>query len=386
MSLKILNPIKILLFTILLCTTSILCFYNLSKPPLALWDEYTNFNVVCDTLDSDNTLILKKSDNYFFEKPPLWYYLTMFSAKIFGLNNFSIRFISAVSGFFLIMLIFYLGWKMFSYNAGIIAAFSTLAARHLFLANPYIFSTHSLRSADLDALLLLFIILSALGFYNFIKLKNKYFWLITAAIFSGFGFLTKGPFALIPAIAFFTFQLINHKKVSFKKIIKQFLIFNFTFLILVLPWHIYMYAKFRNEFLDNYFFYHVLNRGISALEGHNEGIFFYIRLLFRRDFFFSGEIFLLAVIYLISKYKSLIIKDFKLFFCFTASLLVILIISTVQTKLSWYIFPFYPFAALIIGKFFNDLPLIRVKWIEVLIILIIIITIILQIVSALTSI
>lgn len=73
----------------------------------------------------------------------------------------------------------------------------------------------------------------------------------------------------------------------------------------------------------------------------------------------------MAITYLITKYlpslelrkagKLRITNNFSLFPCLMASLLVLLGITLVQTKLSWYIFPLYPFAALLIGKFFEDL-------------------------------
>ncbi|MFC1780553.1 hypothetical protein ACFLY9_02570, partial [Patescibacteria group bacterium] len=73
---------KIILIAILLILSFIFCFYNLSRPPLETWDEYTNFNVIYDTVESSSgfnapALNLSLNQDPFLEKPPLWYYLTM---------------------------------------------------------------------------------------------------------------------------------------------------------------------------------------------------------------------------------------------------------------------------------------------------------------------
>jgi len=379
--------VKLSITIILLILTSILCFWKLEKPAIEIWDEYLYYNVVYSTIDSDNFLILQDGRETFFEKPPLWFWLAMFSTKIFGINNFSIRLVSAVSGFSIILLTFYLGQKMFSYKAGLISGFTLLATRQLFFKSPTIFSTHNFRSADLDALQLLFIMLSTLAFFNLTRSshkKYKLFWLIIAAIFSGFAFLTKGPFALLPGITYFLFRIINHKKMGWKSIVKEFLIFHFSLLIITVPWHIFMIVNFDKEFISDYFGYHILKRGLTALEGHNEDILFYVKLLFHKDFFFSGEIFLLAIIYLSTKYllirlpirQSLklqrigqirITNDFALFHCFIASLFILLIITLIQTRLSWYILPLYPFAALLIGKLLHDTSYERNKLLKIII-------------------
>lgn len=380
--LKSSNFTKPFLLITLITLSIILCFANLDNPPLEQWDEYTNSKVVYDTVESRHVLTLQMDGQPFFEKPPLWYWITMFATQISGVSNFSLRLVSAVSGLLLILLTFYLGWKMFSYKAGIIASFTLCATRQLFLSHPTIFATHTLRSADLDALQILFVMLSSLAFFNLTRSthnKRGFFWLITASLFSSFAFLTKGPFALLPAIVYFCFQVINRGKATPSQIFKQFLIFNFSFLLVTVPWHLYIYLNFGKEFLNSYLGYHVLQRGMTTLEGHNEGLLFYIQLLFHKGFFFSGEILIIAVGYLITRYQLRIVKDFPLFHGLTATLLILFIITLVQTKLSWYLLPLYPFAALVIGKMFNDLSGNKRTWIRSITVFIFLLALSLQI-------
>lgn len=346
--------LKILSFLILFSTALFTCFYKIDSQPLKRWDEYTNFRVVKETSENSNPLVLKYEGTEFFEKPPLWYWITIAITRAFGINTITIRIVSALSGFFIILLTFYLGWKMFSFKSGIISSFVLLGTRHLFLDNPMIFSTHTLRSADLDALQLAFIMLSTLSLWKFTE-KNRYSWSIFAGIFTGFGFLTKGPFSLIPVIVFFMYLIIQllYKKLILKNLLFTISLLTIICLLIILPWHIYMYLRYKNEFLNNYLVYHILKRSFTAIEQHNESIFFYIKLLFDPKFFFSGIVYILAVIKILTFEGKKILTNFPLFYCLSTSLLTIVLITLVQTKLSWYLLPLYPFGALTIGAIFS---------------------------------
>ncbi|MDD3647025.1 MAG: glycosyltransferase family 39 protein [Candidatus Dojkabacteria bacterium] len=347
-----LNSTKIISLLFFIAIAVFLCFYKLGSPQLERWDEYTNHKVIKESLASENPLGLKYEDTPFFEKPPLWYWLTMASVKVFGQNSFSVRFISATAGFLVIITTFTLGWKMFSYKSGLIAGSVLLATQQLFVKHNKIFATHTFRSADLDSLQILFLLITTFLFYKFkVKIKERK-WLIWAGIFTGLAFLAKGPFALIPAIVFFPYLFINRNRLKLKFLsIFTFLGFYILiFLIVTLPWHLYMYFEYRAEFMNQYFGYHLIGRGITVLEGHQGSVFYYVKLLFLSDFFFSGEILFGSIMFLAIKYKKKILTDFPLFSCFAVSCLLLLTVSLVQTKLTWYLLPFYPFAALIIGK------------------------------------
>lgn len=354
-----------------------MCFWKLGKKDLAVWDEYTNYSVIYDTIESgDHTILTKKdwfvyryghgsyhkvSSDDFLEKPPLWYYLTIFSTKLFGINRFSVRFISASAGFSIVLLIFYIGYKFFSYKAGIISGFAALGVGPLFFQLSGIFSTHTFRSADLDTLQLLFIVLATVVLFKFHKHERIYH-LILAGFFSGLGFLSKGPFSTLPIIVFSIFRLSNRRKFTLKKTLLYLLIIGSSFLVITAPWHFFMYIKHGGLFLDTYFGYHIFHRVSHTLEEHNGGIFFYVKLLFHRDLFLFSILFFTSAAYAVIKEKDKIFSKLPLFFCIFTPLLIIALDSIFQTKLSWYISPLYPFAALVIGEFYKELGKIRNKW------------------------
>jgi len=340
---------------ILIFITFIFSFFNVSKSKIEVWDEYTNFNVVYDTIKSKSFPLLTLQDEYFLEKPPLWYWLTIFSTKIFGINNFSLRSISALSGFCLILITYSLGKKIFSHKVGLISSLALLSIRQLFIVNTSLFSTHLIRSADLDSLQILFLLLTTFSLIRLYEEEKNNFWIIISAILTSLGFLTKGPFSLIPISIYILFYILNRKLIVKDRFLINVSIFCMTFVAITLPWHIFMYLKFRSEFINEYFLYHIIKRGFSTIEEHYGDIFYYVRIIFRKDFYFSGEVLIISFIYFLGKYKKKILKDFKLFTILSTSIAFFIIPTLIQTKLAWYILPFYPYSSIVLGKFLEDL-------------------------------
>jgi len=352
---------KIISLTILLSLSIIFCFTNLKSQKLERWDEYTNFSVVYDTIESDDELILTQNGEPFFEKPPLWYYLSIASTELFGLNLFALRFVSALSGVLLIMFIWYMGYKMFSFTSGIVAGFSLLATSHLFIPNPAgVFSSHTLRSADLDALQLLFIMISAFSFYMILSQPKKWlFWTSISSIYTSLAFLTKGPFALLPPLLFFSYiaiqQVLDKKdkalnNCQWKNIVIIFITFLGQSLLITAPWHIAMYIRFKDEFVSSYFGYHMLIRGFTTIEEHYGRFYYYIRILLDPRFGFLGIATIISSIIIIKNFGMKILHSYPLYMTLGGLSICFLIISIIQTKLAWYVFYLYPLGALLVGN------------------------------------
>jgi len=335
----------------LIALAIIFCFYKLSYPDLQKWDETTNANVVYESLHSNRPWILQFEKKPFFEKTPLWYYATMGIVKILGFNKYTLRLVSAFSGFLLILLIYMLGKMLYTRFAGLMAGFTLLATGHLFFFHPGgYFSSHHIRSADSDILQILLIVFS---FYAFCRVtKGNTSWIYSGVIASALAVMSKGPMGILPLIVFFICGILSKKRLclSFSQIA---LAVSF-FIILVMPWHIYMYLQFKEKFINSYFYYHLLRRVISPLEKHGEPWWFYFKLLSIRQVFFSLELLVAAFVARVinRQTKRLVYTRFGLL---VTIVLILLIITIVKTKLAWYILPLYPFAALVIGGFLNQL-------------------------------
>jgi 4-amino-4-deoxy-L-arabinose transferase-like glycosyltransferase len=330
-------------------TAFFLCFYRLGARPLERWDEQTNAKVVSEILHKQTPVILYLNNQPFFEKPPLWYFLTSGVVKILGLNNFSLRFISALSGFILIIILYQLLKSQFSQLTAVVGGFSFLSIGQLFINNAGgYFSTHNIRSADGDILQILLILLSTIYFSIFRFGKIKYLYL--AVIFSAFAFMTKGPLGLLPDIIF----IINYFRGKWEIIInpKHILLLILIFLLITLPWYAYMFLQFGNIFLSVHFGYHILERFLTPLENHHENFWYYLEILSNPRTFSLFSILIISLVY----NKKFSIKPIKQFYFPAIPMIIgiLLVAELAQTKLAWYILGSYPFITYVISKFFYD--------------------------------
>ena len=252
--------------------------------------------------------------------------------------------VSATSGFLIVILTFYLGWKYINYYGGVIATLIILTSRPLF----YIYSSilaHNFKSAELDSFFTLFFFLS---FFSFLKIKQnkKYFYI--AILFSSIAFMIKGFLAFLPLTGFFIFQLINPKNKFLTLNAGTWLAGMGIFLILILPWHIYEYLKYGQKFIDGYIVFHFIKRFFIPLEGHRENFNYYFVYLFDPKNYIWGMALLISIVFkLINKRWFVFLFNFLTMFNI---LFILLFYSIAQTKLYWYISPIYPFAALLIAS------------------------------------
>ncbi len=328
-----------------------LLFFRLGERDLERWDEQTNADVVHSTTTNNSFPVLMLDDEPFFEKPPLWYYVTIALVELFGESNFVLRFLSALSGFILFVFLLYFSHKYFGRKVTLVAAVSFLTCQQLFVNRVSgIFATHNLRSADLDALQLLFMFVTVVVLFKFHEKRSSTF-VFVIALTTGLGILTKGFFALLPIIVFALYVFIRKQE----KIMSLRDIFTFAFVLFlsVAPWHIFMSLMYGTAFWSPYLGYHTVQRTVFALEGHSEDILFHVTNLANPSFFLTGFVFLAGIAYLLWHRKKYL-GEFRYFFITMYSLVVLLIVTLVQTKLSWYVMYVYPIAAVVVGVVVND--------------------------------
>ena len=337
------------LISVFLCAV-FMCFYSLGRNQPERWDEQTNAGVVSELTRTSAPWILTYNRHPFFEKPPLWYWITATITKLFGFSNFNLRVTSALSGFILIMLVYFLSSAMFSPAAGIISALILLSTGQLFILNAGgYFSTHNFRSADPDALYILFITLSYAFFY--FAVQGKQGALIAASVTAALGFLVKGPLILIPFIIYIFYFLINGNKIQ--NLPRTVFLSLIIFLIIISPWYLTMISIFKHDFINQHLFYHVFRRITEPLEGHNGGWIFYLYLLTNHQVFPYSLQLLAGMIFIIS-FRNFRQKQEYLF----PLLMITVILSTVfvmKTRLSWYVLGIYPFAALLLGGLITEI-------------------------------
>jgi 4-amino-4-deoxy-L-arabinose transferase-like glycosyltransferase len=118
--------------------------------------------------------------------PPLFYWMTAASFKVFGVTEFAARFVSALLGLGTILLVYLIGWRAArSQKAGFLAAFVLLSTQ------PFLELS---RTCQIDVPLTFFLTLAVYFFLLAVR-KNKVFFLPAGAA-AGLATLTKGLPAL----------------------------------------------------------------------------------------------------------------------------------------------------------------------------------------------
>lgn len=331
--------------------TFVFCFlWGLGSYPLLEVDETRYVDMASKMFHSKDYLTLYLNGEYFFEKPPFFFWLECASFGLTGVvSEFTARLPIVLLSILPAGLLFGLCKKVKGEK------FAIIATATLFTSLEYMFLT---KVAILDSVLTSFIAASVLCYFYtfFTQEKNKkYFWILTY-IFSGLAVLSKGiPGVAIPAlviaISTVVFKTYNETLKNSWGIL--------AFLIIILPWHILMLKMYPNLFYEEYIWKHHILRFLGSDVIHRtEPWYFYILTLL---WGLCPHIFVLfSQIPSIKKIKFDFKDDFSklltLNFIAIASILVFFSLS--GAKLITYILPIYPFFAVLIGaiwlKFINE--------------------------------
>ncbi len=328
-------------------------FFGIGNYPLMDIDETRYVLMSRDMFHSKDFLTLYLNGDYFFEKPPLYFWGECFSFKLFGVvNEFTARFPVALYGMLSSFLLYFVGRKIVSRKYGIISA--------LVLATSVEFTILS-KYAILDILLAMCIGFSVYFAFltYFVADKNKKYCWWLFYLFSGLAVMSKGiPGFIIPFGTVFFISLVGKK---FKEMFRLQYIFPgvLIFLIVVLPWHILMFNIHDPLFFNEYVIKHHLNRFMnSSLIGRAEPFYYYFLVLLwgLLPWTFS------AIAVLSTKFRSMmhLIKNKFVFENLTSPqkflifnaisfVFTFLFFSSSSTKLITYLIPVYFFTACLVG-------------------------------------
>jgi 4-amino-4-deoxy-L-arabinose transferase-like glycosyltransferase len=280
---------------------------------------------------------------FWIAKPPLYMWLMALSYQIFGVSNFASRISSPIFGTLCLVLVFYLGKKLYNSYVGFLSAI-VLGTFTTF----YTFARHAMTDVPF-----VFFILASIYFLLVSEKKekaNRYAAL--SGLFFGLALMTKQIEALlIPLIVFF-FLLVTKRSIRFL-FTKRFTLFWGIGLLVFAPWLIYMSLRFGSNFAQCFFIYSGITRTVSPIEGHNGGYLFYFSYLVNNEN-------LLWVILLpfaagLCAFNSAIKRSRADILILVWMLIVLVLFTFAQTKLAWYILPAFPAFAIAISSFLYQL-------------------------------
>ena len=339
----------------------LLFFFNIGNYALMDVDETRYVAMARDMFHSKDFFTLYLNGEFFFEKPPLYFWNECLSFFLFGgkINEFTARFPVALLGFIFSFVVYFTSKHWVDKKFGIFTSLVIATSLEFLILAKY---------AILDIVLTFYICLALVCYIATYFCKENhtkiYWWLFY--IFMGLGVMSKG----IPAIAipfggaFICSLLTGNLKKLFNP--KHFLPGAILFLIIVLPWHILMLKLHGSEFFNEYIIKHHLHRFINSEDiGRKQPFYYYFLTVL---WGFIPWIFSMVSV-LVERIKNIKTNNFyKKYFNFndldnTHKLIylswifvfwIMLFFSSSSTKLATYILPIYYPLAIITGLVWKD--------------------------------
>ncbi|RJR24359.1 hypothetical protein C4578_03165 [Candidatus Microgenomates bacterium] len=222
---------------ILVVLTGLLFLSKLGDTPLKSWDEAWYAEISRNIVKDNQWFLLKWNGLPYFDHPPLGFWLTSLSFKLFGVSEMSARLPSALAGIGSVLLSYLIGKKLFNRAVGFAAGLSLSVFPWFWLRA---------REGNLD-IVLTFNMLLALFFM--LKAKESRLFLIGAGTAFALALLTKTVIGvgLIPVLFFLYFGCP-------KKEIKDIFFFFVPFFAIFLPWYVVNYLAYGLLFINRNIF------------------------------------------------------------------------------------------------------------------------------------
>ena len=207
----IINNQKLLLFSILVLAAVLRLVAITKSPPSLYWEEaaigYDAYSILKTGKDyHGNAFPLIAFPSFGDYKPSLYFYATVPSIAIFGLNDFAIRFPSAFSGVLTVLLVYLISKELFKSKSKI-----PLLASFLLAISPWHLQ---FSRAGFEVNLATFLL--TLGIYFLIKsLKNNFYFFLGAVVL-GLSLYAYHGLRIIAPIFALIFTLTNWSKINFK--------------------------------------------------------------------------------------------------------------------------------------------------------------------------
>ncbi len=331
----------------------ILYFHNINAYKLMDVDETRYVDMAAKMFQKRDFLTLYLNGEYFFEKPPLFFWIENLSFAIFGtISEWSARVPVSIQSLLAAAAVYFASAKVISKKFGIMAA--------LILATGLEFIILS-KVAMLDMLLTSCVTLSIYsGLTTFFVKDNhkKYFWWLFY-IFSGLAVMAKGiPGFVVPFGVMFFCGLYTKKFREFFKPV-FFIPGVILFLLIVLPWHITMFHLHDPLFFQEYIMKHHIARFFGSDVINRERPFYYYFLtilwgLFPWIFSLFAMLFDKIKVIRYKAYNELTNTQKFIALNIIGAIFVFAFFTSSGTKLITYILPIYPFLAVILAGYWNE--------------------------------
>jgi len=329
-------------FFLLFALSSFVMFYQLGSRSLYNPDEGRYAQIAKEMVKSNNWIEPTLYGVDYHAKPVMFYWLTSLSYKIFGMNEFSSRFIPAFFGMLGILI-------TFLFVKSVVGGREAVFSSFLLMANFWYVQVS--RFMLIDAVFAFFIFACLYCFYTgYGSRSHKLLFYNLFYVILAFSFLTKG-FACFILTSVPIFVYLFYKKsfrIGFKIHNHIWGISLFVFIVGI--WLVNISVR-EPEFLWNFIWHDHIERFLSKDYEHQRSFFFFF--LLTPLFLLPALFFIEPVIDTFKNWKNGH-KDLKVY-CLICAGWVILFFSLSRTKLPTYILPAFPFLCIALGLAWSEL-------------------------------
>lgn len=327
---KTADKATVILVAVIFLILAFILFWDLGLPYLTNWDEAWYADIARNMINTGNLITPVWNKESFFDKPPLYFWLSALVFKSLGISEFSARFFSAISGLGVGIIIYFLTQFLFNKKIAILS---------LIIFSSTIGFLYRARTGNLEALLTFFILLSIFSFYKGHKALSRR-WFLVMGISLGLGFLTKGAIIFIfPILA-----MVNLFLRKEHRILSSPSFWGGIFLGVIIPilWISISWYINGQEFIRQ-FFLNQTEKWLPSFPFWQSFSFEYVGFIksgLKLWFIFLPPSLILAFYSWRKTHHFLLLVYFILIF---------ILLSFSENKSNWFIVPIYPIVSIIIG-------------------------------------
>jgi 4-amino-4-deoxy-L-arabinose transferase-like glycosyltransferase len=316
----------------------ILYFSELGTIPLLEPDEGRYAEIPREMLASGDFVTPRLNGVVYLEKPPLYYWGTAASLRMFGETEFGARFFTAAVSVAGILLTYWMGAALAGWRTGLYSAI-------VLSTSLYYYAIGRLHTPDMTlAVLLVLSIFPAYLHHSGKSPRSSYLILSYAA--AGLAFLTKGLVGVVFPLAVLVLWLVFSRR--YRESAKAVSLPGLAlFLAIVLPWTI-LVQRANPDFLWFFFVHEQFLRYATKIHHHYEPFWYFVPVLVAG--FLPWVAFLRRVAVSIRDARGAFLPREDLVFLLSWSLFIFLFFSFSGSKLATYIAPVFPPLAVLFGR------------------------------------
>ncbi len=323
---------------ILILIAAFIMFYSLGSVPLLDPDEPVYAETAKEMIATGDFISPRIYGDYWYDKPPMYYWLVAAAFKLFGASEFAARFPSALLAILCALYVYFAAARLFGARAGFIGALVLVTSLEYFYLG---------KAAVTDITLTLFLTVSLLAFIE----KRYYLFYVCA----GLAAVTKGPVGLLfPGAVVFLYMLFTRNIALLREM--KIPAGAVLFAVAAVPWYWAMYAIHGSAFIDTFLGFHNITRFTSP--EHPEGVLWYYFIPVLILGFLPWTVVMGQAVWA-ALTDSRPQHARPLLFLVIWAAFIFLFFSVSRTKLVSYILPMYPPLAIIVGWYLDRIMDVR---------------------------